>query len=172
MNATVTRVHLNRALNILILSFVVILAGMVIYRTCFQDHFSSESQILKTRGFFDGLREINFSKTQKTVLIALDSECFECDRSFPYLKNLIANFSQQPGTRVIALFDNGHVAAEGYLRKHDLDIEFVPKADLAVAGFEITPTIIVVNSDRIITASYEGALSEVGLFEVQRNFPE
>jgi len=160
MKASGTYAYLNFAASALVLTVATAFIGLLIYRTSFQKQNAVEARLLKAGETFTGLQEINFSKSRNTVLLALDTKCSYCDLSIPFYKRLIANISQSPGTRVIALFNNGRIEAEDYVKKHDLDVEFMTKADLVMTKVDLTPTVVLVDTNRIIMASYEGMLPE------------
>lgn len=170
MKASGTYSYLNLSANVLVVVVSATLIGSLAYRVFFQQAANpTEAQLLKAGDSFKGLQEVDFSKSRYTVLIALDTKCSYCDLSIPFYKKVIAESIQNPGTRVIALFDNGRAEVEDYLREHELDVEFITNAELVKTRVDMTPTIVVVDTNRAITASYEGKLQEKqeqDLFEV------
>ncbi len=169
MKGSRTYSYLNFATNILVVIVGTALIGLLVYRTFFEKLNPVEAPLLKAGDSFKGVQEINFSKSRNTVLLALDTTCSYCDLSIPFYKKIIAKSNQNPGTRVIALFDNSRAEVEDYLREHELDVEFITNAGLVMTKVDMTPTIILIDTNRIITTSYEGVLQEKqeqDLFEV------
>lgn len=169
MNPEGTHYYLNMGTTVLIAVVGTVLIGLIACEVFIFKRNPVEAQLLRAGDRLTGLQEINFSKSRHTILFALSTNCSSSDLSVSVQKEIMSKVSPLQDGRLIAIFDENEVQVKDYLRKHKLDIEFLSDADLAVVGIDLTPTVVLVDGNRMIRASYEGLLQdeqERDLFEV------
>ena len=150
---------LNAAADILIVTTITLLVGVLAYRTILQTPLDSlEAELLKSGDYFKALPEVDFHNSPHTLVLALDTKCPFCAQGIPFYKKLIAKSKESSAVRVIAVFSNKSEEVNSFVEQHQLGVESVPNIDLAKLGVDITPTVIWVNSNRRILGSYEGML--------------
>ncbi|PYS23251.1 MAG: hypothetical protein DMF72_09800 [Acidobacteria bacterium] len=108
-----------------------------------------------TRIFVPG---IDWSKSNRTLLLALSTHCHFCTESAPFFKQLKQRRTDD--VRIVAVFPQPVDQAKPYLDKLDLSFEIV-QSSLDTLGISGTPTLLLIDRDGAVTESWVGRLSEI-----------
>lgn len=111
------------------------------------------------------LRGVEWSGSQKTLILAISTQCHFCSESVPFYKKL-SPAAGGKGDRVIAVFPQPTQESKNYLSEKELRIDQVMQAPLTQLKVGGTPTLILVNSSGKIEKVWKGKLTEAGEQEV------
>ncbi|MGZ8843532.1 MAG: TlpA family protein disulfide reductase [Pyrinomonadaceae bacterium] len=101
---------------------------------------------------------IDWSKSSRTVVLALSTTCHFCNESAPFYQNLA---QQKPGNvSLIAVFPQPVEDSRNYLNKLGVRTTDVVQSSLRSIGASGTPTLLLVDNNGSITASWVGKLSD------------
>lgn len=107
---------------------------------------------------------IDFGAGQKTLIMALQSDCGFCQQSMPFYRRLLGE--DAAATQVVIAVPPHDDGIRDYLASERVKpdvIAFVERGALPVAG---TPTLLLVDSQGLITHAWVGLLNDAGEAEV------
>jgi thiol-disulfide isomerase/thioredoxin len=101
---------------------------------------------------------IDWSKSTRTVVLALSTTCHFCSESAPFYQKL----QQQKPTdvRVVAVLPQPIEDSRNYLNKLGVRVTDVFQSSLSSVGVSGTPTLLLVDNEGSVTGSWVGKLSE------------
>ena len=101
---------------------------------------------------------IDWSKSNRTVVLALSTGCHFCSESAPFYQKLQ---QQKPNNvRIVAILPQPVEDGRNYLTKLGVSLNEVVQAPLASVGVSGTPTLLLINHDGVVTDSWVGKLSD------------
>lgn len=101
---------------------------------------------------------IDWSKSTRTVVLALSTTCHFCSESAPFYQKLQ---QQNPSNvRLVAVLPQSVEDGRNYLTKLGVSLNEVVQAPLASVGVSGTPTLLLINHDGVVTDSWVGKLSD------------
>lgn len=114
----------------------------------------------KVGDVFSGVQGLRLADSERTLLIAVKSDCKFCTASMPLYREIIAQRSARNShLRVVVVAPGNDTGFEGYLATHGLKADealtFTPGA-LKVRG---TPTLLLLDSAGQVKQVWEGAVS-------------
>ena len=114
---------------------------------------------LRKGAAFPQLPAIDFSKSQKTLLVAMDSKCDYCNESLPFFKNLAENIrARSNDARVIALFQSEE--SKRYVEQNQLNMDVVFGVDFKALNLSAIPAIILIDNNGTILDLWFGKPSK------------
>ncbi len=109
---------------------------------------------------FPQLPGVDFSRSQKTLLVAMDSKCDSCKESLPFLKNLAGSFSGRSDARMIAVFPSAEEEAKRYARQNQLNMDTIFGLDFKMLHLKAIPAMILIDSSGTVIDFWLGKPSE------------
>lgn len=101
---------------------------------------------------------IDWSKSNRTLVLALSTTCHFCSESAPFYQKLQ---QQNPSNvRLVALLPQPVEDGRNYLTKLGVSLNEVVQAPLASVGVSGTPTLLLIDHDGAVTDSWVGKLSD------------
>ena len=101
---------------------------------------------------------IDWSKSTRTVVLALSTTCHFCSESAPFYQKLQ---QQKPNSvRLVAVFPQSVENSRNYLNKLGVSLSDVVQSSLASLGVSRTPTLLLIDSEGSVTDSWVGRLSD------------
>lgn len=101
---------------------------------------------------------IDWSKSTRTVVLALSTTCHFCSESAPFYQKLQ---QQKPnGVRLVAVFPQSVENSRNYLNKLGVSVSDVVQSSLSSVGVSGTPTLLLINNEGSVTDSWVGKLSD------------
>ena len=101
---------------------------------------------------------IDWSKSNRTVVLALSTGCHFCSESAPFYQKLQ---QQNPNNvRLVAVLPQSVEDGRNYLIKLGVSLNDIVQAPLASVGVSGTPTLLLINHDGVVTDSWVGKLSD------------
>jgi hypothetical protein len=116
------------------------------------------------------LPDVDWSQSESTVIIALQSRCHFCTESAPFYKQLVSKQSAQSNQQLIVVSPEPSDTTKAYLVSLGVSIDKVRQADLQVIGVGGTPTILRVDSGGVVTNAWMGRLGDDRAAEVLASF--
>jgi thioredoxin-related protein len=149
---------LEAAAYIAIIVMTLFTASIVIYRYLFQSSQTANSRVEK--GFIVPTLGENWDTQERTVILALSTECRFCTENSDFYKMLVDKFSETEGIRIMAVFPQDKEISEQYLQNLGIKISVIKQTKLRDLGVSGTPTIILVDNKRKVVDSWVGKLDE------------
>src|SRR6476660_6235696 len=102
---------------------------------------------------------IDWSKSQRTLVFALQTGCHFCSESGSFYQRLVQQRTSFGNTRLVAVLPQGPDDARRYLGKIGFAADEIRQSSLNDIGVRGTPTLLLVNESGIITDVWDGKLS-------------
>jgi thiol-disulfide isomerase/thioredoxin len=101
---------------------------------------------------------IDWSKSTRTVVLALSTTCHFCSESAPFYQKLQ---QQKPNSvRLVAVLPQPVEDSRNYLNKLGVSVSEVMQSSLSSVGVSSTPTLLLINNEGSVTDSWVGKLSD------------
>lgn len=156
---------LEVAVNVAILS-VCVLVGVVAVKKFLLPTPDSSASTPKKGTHLD-LPGVDWSRSDRTLVMALSTECHFCTESAPFYQRLLpaASASKVP---VVVVFPQAQEEARDYLTSHNLPLGDVAVEQATLGRIQIsgTPTLMVVDRKGVILRAWAGKLPAQGEAEV------
>lgn len=153
------RIELFANLSIILLVLAlgaVLLKGYLVKPASRADAGSSPKRV--SPGEKLSVNDVDFTKSEKTLLLALSKDCHFCSESAPFYQRIAGEIAQQQNIQRVFLFP--HSADEGKKYLADLNIAFdqVKQADFRALQVTGTPTLILADKNGVATDVWVGKL--------------
>jgi hypothetical protein len=123
----------------------------------------SEPAPLKTPTSLVGERAalggIDWAKSGQTLVIALKDGCHFCAESAEFYRQLDKDGAVRKKTRFVAALPGSIPDSQVYLNRENVNVDEIRQTDLRLIGVRGTPTLLLVNSEGLITQTWVGKLS-------------
>jgi len=103
------------------------------------------------------LQNIDWTKSDKTLILYISSTCKFCSASGPFYQKLV-NDEAAKGIHFVAVMPQSVNEGHQYLNKLGVRIDDVYEASLETIGVRATPTLLLVNKSGVVTDSWVGQL--------------
>lgn len=113
-----------------------------------------------------------WSRSRKTMIVALHEGCRFCTESAPFYKRLIAKANANKNLQLIAVLPQDPINAGLYLDSLGVAFSDIKYLELRKIGVRSTPTLLLLDDHGVITAFWVGALSVDQENEVLRRIEE
>lgn len=157
MNTFYKRAELlaNIAIIMVAISLVVVLGKRFIFPSPTQPTDSPQPNI----GAKLSLPDVDWSKSNKNVLLVVSDSCKYCTESAPFYQRLVQERAQREGFRLTAILPQPVSDGRKYLNGLGVAIDDIkqlsPNAALHIRG---TPTLLLVDSSGVVTGEWVGKL--------------
>ena len=116
--------------------------------------------------------DVVWSRTRKTMVVALLRDCRFCSQSAPFYKRLVEKANGNKNLQLVAVLPHDAATTQEYLKSIGVAFSEVRLSPLNKIGVSGTPTILLLNDQGAITASWVGALTADQENEVLRRVEE
>jgi thioredoxin-related protein len=155
MNTLIKKIEI--AANIAIIAIALLIGGVVVKRYLLTErHAVPDTRI--TAGSKVSLPDIDWAKSDQTLLLVLHKGCRFCSESAPFYRRLVQETAVRNNVQLIAVLPEEVNEGRKYLSDLDVPIDEVKQATPASLGASGTPTLILVNKAGEVTASWVGKL--------------
>lgn len=104
---------------------------------------------------------LDFSKSQRTLLVAIDPNCEYCNESLPFFKNLADKLRGRPSNvRMITVFQSSEEPVRRYVEQSQLNVETVFGADFKTLNVSVIPALILIDNSGTILDFWIGKPSK------------
>ena len=113
--------------------------------------------ISKGASLGNSLRDVDWAKNGRTLILAISSGCHLCTDSGPFLQKI----AKQPrnGVKLLAVLPQPVTEGREYLSKLGVQVEDVRQASLNSIGVRGTPTLLLVDRTGTVLDVWEGKLA-------------
>ena len=101
---------------------------------------------------------IDWSKSDRTLVLALSTNCHFCTESGPFYQKL--EQQKRDNVRLVALFPQPLQDSRTYLDKLGIKVDDVVQSPLSSAGASGTPTLVLIDNQGAVIDSWVGKLSD------------
>jgi len=108
---------------------------------------------------------VDWNGSDKTVVLALSTQCRFCTESAPFYR-VLAEAGKAKNVRVVALFPQTQIEALNYFQALEVPIHEVWQGSLDSILVRSTPTLLIVNRTGVVTEGWVGKLPEALQSEV------
>lgn len=151
---SLNRKLLGQVLNISILIMLLVLAGMLIKKYFLDD--SSSPTIGPSAKI--SIKGLDWAKSDKTLLLAIQKDCKYCTESARFYRELIQGLSDRRDIRVVAIFPERVSEGEDYLNQLGLSVIESKEATLSSLGIKDVPTLVLVDKNGVVSNVWIGQL--------------
>jgi len=142
--------YVHRALNIAIL-----LACALLVTSLVQRYLVSKRRPGRTIS----LSGVDFSRSNKTLLLFLQQDCDICIESLPFYRKLLDTFTDPHDVKLVLITPNQPEVASEFFKNEGLRFETVLQGKRGLLGVQLTPTLILADSTGTVYGSWIGQLS-------------
>lgn len=104
------------------------------------------------------LENVNWKENKKTLVFYISTTCHFCNESVPFYQKLIKENSKN-GITLVAVLPQEIYEAKRYLKSENLEIQRVYNASFESVGITGTPTLLLVDSEGVVSDLWRGKLS-------------
>ena len=108
----------------------------------------------------------DWTRSERTLVMAISASCRYCTESAPFYKHLAAEISKHPSTRLVTVLPQSTEAGRKYLSELGVIIEDVRQLPLNAMGVAGTPTLMLVDKEGTVKKVWIGKLPESAQSEV------
>lgn len=110
---------------------------------------------------FAQLSNMDYSKSDQTLLIALNSTCSYCQESLPLYRKIASNQARtDKALHVVGLFPNKAEEVAKYIQQNQLVMDTVAGVDFNALHISGTPTMILIDRNGVVKDFWNGKLSD------------
>jgi peroxiredoxin len=102
---------------------------------------------------------IEFSKSDKTLLLFLQQDCGVCLDSLPFYRKIIATFKEPSRVQFVLITPGKPELAHEFFQKENLSFAIVLQGKKGLLGVVGSPTLILADSNGLVHGSWSGQLS-------------
>jgi peroxiredoxin len=141
---------LNRALN-----FGILLAGALLVTSLVERYVVSKSPTGRTIQ----LPGVDFSRSEKTLLLFLQPDCDICIKSLPFYRKLLDKFQDAGDVTLVLITPNEPEVAREFFKSEGLSLNTVLQGKRGLLGVQLTPTLMLADSTGTLHGQWIGELS-------------
>ncbi|HZB45105.1 MAG TPA: hypothetical protein VE360_07670, partial [Pyrinomonadaceae bacterium] len=113
---------------------------------------------------------IDWSKSERTVLLALSTKCRFCTESAPFYQRLAQEKEKHDDLGLLAVLPQSIDESQKYLGEHGIKVDAVKQATPGSLNVRGTPTLILVDQTGAVVESWIGKLPPPKEVEVLNRF--
>jgi hypothetical protein len=156
--------RLEVAANLAIICLCLIVATVIAWKIA-QPYGTPDTGHKPRTGETLELSGADWSRSEKTVVLAVSTRCHFCSESAPFYRVLV-EATKAKNIRIIAIFPQPPSHGIHYLRELGVAVQEVWQAPLSTIHVSATPTLIIVNRKGLVTDAWVGKLPEAMQAEV------
>ena len=128
---------------------VALAVGVALYKNYFTKNPPNSPPVNNqvSKGTKVALADVDWGKTDQTLVLALSAECRFCTESAPFYQHLIREKAGSKSFELIAVLPQPESRGREYLKNLGVDIEQVKQAEPRTFGVQGTPTLLLVNKN-------------------------
>ena len=105
------------------------------------------------------VKNVDFSKSEKSLMLVLSTECKYCTDSVPFYQRLVERNSIDKKLQIVATFTQEPAEAAKYLIEKNLSVDQIVKTDPSEIQVRGTPTMILMDKTGTVLETWAGKLS-------------
>jgi thioredoxin-related protein len=158
MNPLYKRVELfaNIAIILVAIALVAVLAKRYVFTG--PNPNQAPEQVQSNVGTKVSQIDVDWSKSDKNLVLMLSTSCHFCTESAPFYKRLVEQRTQQDTFHLTAVLPQPVTEAQSYLNGLGVNIAEIKQLSPAALRIRGTPTLLLVNSAGVVTEEWLGKL--------------
>jgi len=104
------------------------------------------------------LADVDWSKSEKNLVLVLSTSCHFCSESTPFYQKLAQLKTGRGDVRLIAALPQSIDEAQRYLSEHHLSVDEVRQTSLNTINVRGTPTLVLVDRNGAVVQTWRGKL--------------
>jgi len=144
--------------NIAIILVAISLMAVLAKRYIFTSGNQTSEQIQSNVGTKVSQLDIDWSKSDKNLLLVLSNTCHFCTESAPFYQRLVQERTQRDTFRLAAVLPQPVNEGRSYLNGLGVNIDEVKQLSPSAIRIRGTPTLLLVNSAGVVTDEWLGKL--------------
>jgi hypothetical protein len=156
--------------NVAIIIAAVLLAALTANKFFFSPGSGSTAQAVTSQGVKVGdkvaLPDFNWAQSERTLVVALSTNCHFCTESAPFYQRVAAEILKHRRTRLVTVVPQSVEVGRKYLDELGVAIDDVRQSPLNAVGVRGTPTLILVDKEGIARRVWVGKLPDGAQSEV------
>ncbi len=147
-------------------NIAIILVAVALLITLANRYFAGSSTVARAPadsqlvvGTAVSLPGVDWSKGDKTLVMALSTTCHYCAESSSFYQRLATEKLTRSGVRLIAIMPQTLDESRGYLSEKDIVVDEVFQTGPEALSVKATPTLILVDRNGLVTNTWVGKLS-------------
>lgn len=161
MNKTKLKSYIEVTTNIAVLLVAVVLLGNFAWVRLSKQPMPRAEGGLRKGDEFSLLPGVDYSKSPKTLLIALSTKCDHCTETIPFWKRVFeTNIENKNGTRFVAVFPETAVEVGRYLHEQQLGLNTIPGINYKAINLPGTPSAVLLDNEGKIVNFWIGKPSK------------
>ena len=153
-------IKLTKRAGICILIAVTVLLAVKLVRRTFFPRTRALTNVSASLGKKIALADVDWIKSERTLVLVLDKRCKFCLKSAPFYQRLLRESAERKELHVIAVFPHDVEEGREYLRLIGVDIPDVRHATLESLGVRGTPAVLLINKEGVINGLWMGQLPQ------------
>jgi hypothetical protein len=153
----------NRLFKRLAITVLVLVVSLLVVKLIRRTFFPKAEPVISRANFKPGrkisLGRINWADNQHNLILYLDKSCEHCKASAPFYRRLAQEAAGLKGVRLLAVLSRATDDGQGYLNEIGLSSLEVVKAGQEQFWIMPTPTLVLVNSEGVISGLWIGELN-------------
>ena len=101
---------------------------------------------------------VDFSRSEKTLLLFLQQDCNICIESLPFYRKLIDSFQESTDVQLVLITPYRPEVANEFFKNAGLRFKTVLQGDRGLLGVKLSPTLILADSSGTVRGSWIGKL--------------
>lgn len=162
------------ASNIAIIIVALLFSAFLVSRYLLPDSAPKPTALAKNGGVKPGIKlqfsGIDWSKSEKTLVLALSTSCRYCTESVPLYQKLAQQKAGRSNVRLLAVMPQSFDEAQRYLNEHGVSVDEIRQVGLDEINVKGTPTLIMVDQTGTVIHSWVGKLPPEKETEVKQRF--
>jgi hypothetical protein len=153
------RTNIEFGAQIIVTIAVLVVAGVIIKRHAFPPRPIPLNEQRISAGERLNLPDVDWKRTQKTLVFFLNKDCYYCTSSAPFYRQWIEEASKGQNVSLVAVLPNSAEEAKTYIQSIKLPIDDIHTGPLASYRIPGTPTVLLVNDSGIVERVWFGGVS-------------
>jgi len=104
------------------------------------------------------LRDIDWAKNQRTLILAISDSCHFCTESAEFYKALVQQKANKNSVHIVAVLPQTPEQGKTYLDKLGVSVDEIKQAELSSIGVSATPTLLMVDQTGSVLEGWVGKL--------------
>lgn len=134
-------------------NIAVVVVAVVVLASFARSYLRATPRVVLQGGLLKGsqfpqLPGVDFRKSQKTLLVAMDSKCDYCSESLPFYKNLADSLrGRSNDARMIAVFPSAEEETKRYAQQSQLNVDTIFGLDFKMLNLSALPAMILIDNN-------------------------
>ncbi len=160
MTRATVRHALEVTTNLAVLALCITIGAVLIRARQPQKISTSTPSDVRKGQVFPAIENVNYDAADRTLVLALSTQCKFCRESLPFYRKLLSTYSHS--SQVAIIFPNSDNEVREFVERAKLSAHAIGGQDFSKFHIDGTPTLVLVGHDGKVRESWTGELSAAG----------